>query len=63
MHDLVGIVLPFKRSGDTPFQGMSTFNVGDLRQVSQVQIALCCNQQARAKLFNKAQTRAALNKN
>jgi len=23
MHDLVGVVLPLKLSGDTPFQGMS----------------------------------------
>jgi len=36
MHDLVGVVLPLKRPGDTPFQGMSPINVGDLRQVSQV---------------------------
>jgi len=36
MHDLVGVVLPLKWSGDTPFQGMSPINVGDLRQVSQV---------------------------
>jgi len=38
MHDLVGVVLPLKQSGDTPFQGMSPINVGDLRQVSQIQI-------------------------
>jgi len=38
MHDLVGVVLPLKRSGDTPFQGMSPINVVDLRQVSQVKI-------------------------
>jgi len=37
MHDLVGVVLPLRRSGDTPFQGMSPINVGDLRQVSQVE--------------------------
>jgi len=38
MHDLVGVVHPLKRSGDTPFQGMSPINVGDLRQVSQAKI-------------------------
>jgi len=36
MHDLVGVVLPLKRSGDTSFQEMSPIYVGDLRQVSQV---------------------------
>jgi len=36
MHDLVSVVLPLKRLGDTPLQGMSPINVGDLRQVSQV---------------------------
>jgi len=44
MHDLVGVVLPLKRLGDAPFQGMSPINVGDLRQVSQVkqfQKAIC----------------------
>jgi len=36
MHDLVSVVLTLKRSGDTPFQGMSPINVGDLRLLSQV---------------------------
>jgi len=39
MHDLVGVVLPLKRSGDTPFQGMSPINVGDLRLLSQVKLS------------------------
>jgi len=41
MHDLVGASLPLKRSGDTPWQGMSPINVGDLRQVSQVKNNIC----------------------
>jgi len=41
MHDLVGVVLPLKLSGDTPSQGMSPINVGDLRLLSQAHDYTC----------------------